>query len=244
MSNKINDNSLKKGIKTYIDQIEILLPLGIELLDFLKEKQPIQKSNIIIYAFLRKTVRLLKALICLVYEGLEEEAQILVRVLIETKINFDYFLKIASKDFDQTFNRIFDAVMLDKKKALESTGFIINGHKEDSHKWYSIEEEIKNRYTNSEFKKLKNFGFSGLSLESRSIITNNKKLYNLAYRLYSKHIHSTDLNEQLQDILTPNIIPRYSKTRILSLLQAAFNCSVNIINNCNNWMGKPINWPV
>jgi len=244
MNPKSNFKSLDKEIKIYLQQIKILMPLGAELLDNMRKEQPIQRENIIIYAFLRKVVRLLVALVGLIKDGFEEEGQILVRVIIETKISFEYFLSIANEDFNKAFSRVIDATRLEKKKQLKSTKFLIGKKEIDEEKWNKIEEEIKIRYSDQDFKNLNKWGFSGLSLKACAEKTDNDDYYNYAYRLYSKHVHMTDIAEQLQDILTPEVLPRYSRTRILSLLQAAFNCSLNVIDKCNKWLGKPIKMPV
>jgi len=227
-------------INTYLATMDSFVSLGEKLLHVMRAAQPPKERNLIIYALLRKTVKLLAAVKNLVLTGFEEEAQILVRVLIETRINFDYFLIMAKKDLYNAMGRVFAAVYLDKMKALEATDFILGKSYVDKSVWNKAKEEIKSRLPDSEFEKLKKYGFSGLPLEARASKTNNKQLYDLAYRLYSKNVHLTDIMEHLGSILKLKSFPEFEQTRIPALLQAACNCSFAVIENCNDWLGKPI----
>jgi hypothetical protein len=228
----------------YIDQIEALLALGFQLQEVVKERQPLEGKDLIAYAFLRKAMRILLSIRRLVHDGLEEEAQILCRALIETYINFDYFLKLAKVNFEDAFIRVMDSMMLEKRKALESARYRFGDHEVNKEEWDEIVAAIKSKYSRRDIKKMRKYGFSGISLEARARGTDNLDCYNLVYRLYSKHIHGTDLNEQLQEVLVPDYIPRYSGSRILSLLQASFTYSVRIVYRCNDWLGWPITLPV
>jgi hypothetical protein len=149
----------------FLMKIDVLCSLGNEIIDTIKEDQPIKKENLIVYAFLNKTIRLLLALKTLIFAEFEEESQILVRVLVETRINFDYFLFIAKEDYDKAFMRVFDSIMLEKMKALVATDYLIGDSHVDKGKWARIEKEIIGRYDSSEFKQLRRYGFSGLSLK-------------------------------------------------------------------------------
>jgi hypothetical protein len=135
-------------------------------------------------------------------------------------------------------------MMLEKLKTLHSTDYRFGEGQIESGEWERIEAEIRGRYSETEFIALRNLGFSLLNAEERARQTGNTEYYNATYRLYSKHIHGTDLNEQLQDVLTPESVPKYVMSRILCLLQATFNCSLNIINKCNDRLGNPIKMPV
>jgi hypothetical protein len=236
--------SAENLVKVYIDQIEILLPLGMQIFNVLQHKKSLEEKDFLIYAFLRKTIRLLSAIRFLVYHDLVEEAQLLSRVLIETYINLAFFLELAQKDLGEATYRIIDSMMLEKKKALEATNYRFGNHTIDKQRWIEIEEKIRNRYSETEFKNLKRFGFSGQSLKARAQKTGNDHYYDLVYRLYSKHAHGNDLNEQLQEVLMPEYVPRYSRSRMLALLQATFNSAMNIIYECDKWLGMPVPWPV
>jgi len=228
----------------YLDQIEILLPLGFRLLEAIEEHEPKEGKYLIALGFLRKAMRILLAITILVHQGLEEEAQILCRVLIETYINFDYFLKLARENFEGAFARIIDSMMLQKKKALESVNYRFGDRVISKAEWDRIEAEIKSRYSETDFRQLKKEGFSGISIETRALRTANIQLYNAAYRLYSKHVHGTDFDEHLQSVLLPDSVPRYGRSRILSLLGASFTCGLRIAYKCNDWLGGLITLPV
>jgi len=57
------------------------------------------------------------------------------------------------------------------------------------------EEEIKSRYSEADFKKLKKYGFTGMNLEQCAIKTENKEDYDIFYRNFSRNIHATDYME-------------------------------------------------
>jgi hypothetical protein len=222
----------------FLMKIDVLCSLGNEIIDTIKEDQPIKKENLIVYAFLNKTIRLLLALKTLIFAEFEEESQILVRVLVETRINFDYFLFIAKEDYDKAFMRVFDSIMLEKMKALVATDYLIGDSHVDKGKWARIEKEIIGRYDSSEFKQLRRYGFSGLSLKGRVEKTNNQQYYDLVYRMYSRNVHSTDMAEQILDFIMPEPeeVILYEESRINALLQTAYNCSFAIVDNCKNWL--------
>jgi hypothetical protein len=228
----------------YLEQIEILIPLGFELLKIIEKHEPKEGKYLIAVGFLRKAVRILLAIRTLVHQGLEEEAQILCRALIETYINFDYFLKLAKDNFEKAFARIIDSIMLQKKKALESVNYTFGERLISKEDWDRIEAEIKSRYSETDFRDLKRYGFSGISLESRARRTGNIQWYNCAYRLYSKHAHGTDFDEHLQSVLVPESVLRYGRSRILALLQASFTCALRTVCKCNDWLGRLIKLPV
>jgi hypothetical protein len=228
----------------YLDQIEILIPLGFELLEIIEKHEPKEGEYLSALSFLRKAMRILLAITTLVHQGLEEEAQILCRALIETYINFEYFLMLARDNFESAFARIMDSMLLQKKKALESVNYRLGDSVISKADWDRAEVEIKSRYSETEFRNLKKNGFSGISLEARARSTDNIQWYNAAYRLYSKHAHGTDFDEQLQSVLMPDSVPRYGRSRILALFQASFTCGLRIVYKCNDWLGPLIKLPV
>jgi len=166
----------------------------------------------------------------------------MARALMETKIDFDYFLKIANEDFEKAWMRVFDSMVLNKLKALKAAEGTWYKIKYDKDEWGKFEDDIKRRYTSHEFTQLKRYGFSGVSIEKRAKDTDNEQYYNLVYRMYSRNVHLADAHERLGYIINENF-DEYEQSRILALLQAAFNCSVNVIYKSNDWLGKPISLP-
>jgi hypothetical protein len=235
----------RKKIKEYLGQIVIACKKGTELILIMEEilgEEPLKNKNVIIYAYLRKTIRLLISTRGLILRGFTEEAQIMARALIETKINFDYFLMIADEDYDKAFQRVFDSIMLDKIKALEAMDCTEHEVPYDESGWSRIKSDIQSRYTEQEFKQLKKYGFSGISVEERTRRTGNKPYYDLVYRMYSRNVHATDTYEQLGYAIGEHF-KKYEESRNLALLQAVFNCSVGVIYKVNERLGGPILLP-
>lgn len=222
------------------EKIDIIISGGAQLLEILNRGEPISDRNLIVYAFLRKTVRLTVAFMVLVKAGFEEESQILARALIETRINFEYFLLMAKEDYKNATGRMSAALMLDKLKALRATDFRIGDHEVDRKTWERIEKEIRDSCGEEIFEQIKRFGFSGLSLEARAVKTGNKELYDLAYRLYSRNVHATEIHEQLRRKLGGEGLAGTEETLLPAVLDAAWACASVVVDKSNDWMGDPL----
>ena len=215
--------------------------VGNQLLKALEQADDPEGRALVPLAFLRKSMRLLAAVSVLVEQDLGEEAQVLVRALIETRINLEYFLLLAKENHRKALARILDAKMLDKLKALRATDFKLGDSKIDEAKWKAIEDEIRGRHTEAEIEELKRHGFAGVSLEARAVKIGKKDLYDLAYRLYSGHTHATDFHEHLRSRLTPEW--DLEDTLVPAVLGVAFDCVAEVIQGSNEWMGNPLGAP-
>jgi hypothetical protein len=215
--------------------------VGNQLLRVLEEADDLEGRAIMPYAFLRKSMRLLAAVTVLVEDDLGEEAQVLVRALIETRINCEYFLSLAQENHAKALARVIDAKMLDKLKALRATDFRLGESKIDEAKWRKIEEEIRGRHTEAELEGLRRHGFAGISLEARAMKIGNKELYDLAYRLYSGHTHATDFHEHTRSRLMPEW--DLEDTLVPAVLAIACDCVAAVIRTGNEWMGNPLKAP-
>jgi len=232
-----NDND----IAIFIAGIDRVGEVGKHLLPILENQDPIQKRNVLVLLFVRKTLRLLDAMKCLLLYQFDEEAQILVRALFETRITFDYFLILAQKDYDETFRRYFDCVMLDKIRQIEALDFSILPPESDKNHWIEMKNEISARYAPDVLATMKKYGFTCLSLEARATKTGNKKLYDMVHRMYSRNVHSTDVTDQLTPYLLPDKRNKYfGDTRIGMILNVAFLCGIAVIKAANEWLGNPL----
>lgn len=183
------------------------------------QEQPMPDQNLVIYAFLRKTIGLTSAIRVLVGAGFENEAQILARALIETRINFEYFLDMAKEDYKNVTGRVFASLILDKMKALRATNFMLGDQQVDREKWEGIEKQIRESCGEKIFDELKRFGFSGVSLEARAARTGNEDLYHMAYRMYSRNAYATDIHEQLGRKLVGEVLQEQNKLYCLRYWQ-------------------------
>ena len=117
--------------------------------------------GLILASFYRKAVNTARAIELLKRERLIEEAWILLRVLLETYVNFFYFLK---NDLILMAKRYLDASILDKLKHLREVDFYEGtplAHVNPREKWEETEKEIRERYTDAELRALSVIGFIG-----------------------------------------------------------------------------------
>lgn len=68
------------------------------------------------HGFALKAMRTLKSIVILYDNGLPEQAQALVRILLELRLNFDCFLSMLANDYRSTCARVIDSMMLEKIK--------------------------------------------------------------------------------------------------------------------------------
>jgi len=143
-------------------------------------------------SFYRKAVNTFRAIEVLKQQRLIEEAWILLRVLLETHVNFVYFLKNDPKVMCQ---RYADAPVLDKLKHLREVSFYEGTPTAALHrreKWEAIEAEIQARYTAQEIKAMRRNGLTGLSFEDRTKVVGLKTMYEFCYRIASRSVHMFD----------------------------------------------------
>lgn len=224
----------------YADAINSFVDVGHKLHAILLKQKPIDRKNIFVLVFARKTVRLLESMRILLGEEFTEEAQILARALLEVKFALDYVLKMKEK-YNELLGRYIDSLMLDKLKQLRATNWAICPDRKVKNSYLKIERDIQSRYPEKMLQKLKRHGFIGLSVKDIAEVTDNIALYDMAYRLYSRNIHFTDGNEQLMQLLNSeeaNI--EYEKSRFKMILEVIFICGESILRGINEWIGEPI----
>lgn len=154
----------------------------------------------IIISYFKKSTQTLKAVNILIENGLWEQAQILVRVLFELRVNVDCFVIMAAKDDVGVVHRVLDSMMLEKIKQLHASNYaglaVIPGAptQQDFEK---VLKDIQSRYSPSEITKLQRYGFTGLSIEKRAQVAGHEEAYHIVYRNFSRNVHSTDYVEYL-----------------------------------------------
>lgn len=154
----------------------------------------------ILTSFYRKAVNTTKAIEVLKQKRLIEEAWILLRVLLETHVNFFYFLAHLKGDPKVMCQRYTDAAFLDKLKHLREVDFYEStsmANPERREKCEALEAEIQARYTTQDLKAMRRHGFSGLSFEDRAKAVGLKTMYEFCYRIASRSVHMFDPAETL-----------------------------------------------
>ena len=146
----------------------------------------------ILTSFFRKAVNTFSGIEALKARHLVEEAWILLRVLLETYINFLYF---AENDAIVMCQRYADAAILNKLKYLREVNFFEGSSlaaQNPRDKWEATESDIRSRYDAQELRALRRHGFSGKSVEARAKAVGLKSLYDDCYRIASRNVHMFD----------------------------------------------------
>lgn len=166
--------------------------------------------------------------------GLKEPAQVLVRAILECRINFDMFVLKFLRDPAGTMTAVMDAMMLEKIKQMEATNFrgleLVPGAPTPA-ELRKRESEIEKRWTPSQVKAFRKYGFSGISVEQRARKTGHIDLYNIVYRNFSRNVHGSDYGEYLMKDLESKTIPKATYVAMrdhVSLSTTAF-CGTGII---------------
>lgn len=188
--------------------------------------------------FVEKSTRTLKSVNILYDSHLEEQAQVLVRVLFELRLNFDCFIKLTSEDLATACRRVLDAMMLEKIKQLRDPGF--SGIADYALEVYEdAEKRITETYGLAERRNMAKYGFTGRSIEGRARLTGHEQAYSIVYRNFSRNVHSTDYLEhslQLIDVDRDEYLEsrdvvglytaHFSTGGIAELANAVFDCGL------------------
>ena len=155
----------------------------------------------IISAMFMKGMQTFEAIRLLYMKNLPEQAQVLVRVLFELRLDFYEFIRLCRIDSVTATRRLVDASRLEKiKQQRESKfkGFELVEGAPTPEQLLQEEREICSRYDEKELKKLRRFGFSEMSIENRAKKAGLSDIYHVIYRNFSRNVHSTDYVEYLR----------------------------------------------
>jgi hypothetical protein len=194
-----NPEEIKKRITGDIRELNRRLVTVAISLEKESRKNPIVRTppGHILASLYRKAINTARAIESLKGEKLIEEAWVLLRVLLESHVNFFYFFQ---NDPSLMVQRYADASILDKLKHLREVDFYKGTSLASIHsreKWEATEKEIRGRYTDSEFKALRRHGFSGKSFEARAETVGLKVMYEACYRIASRSVHMFDPAETI-----------------------------------------------
>ena len=152
----------------------------------------------IMYAMFRKGTDTLRAVQLLTNASLSIPAQVLVRVLIEVRMDLEIFLRLCAEDPKQATRQVLNAMMLEKIKQQRQSdfrGLELDGDGATPDKLLRLEEKLVNLHGKETVKLMRRNGFSGLSVEDRARELGLSDLYNVVYRNFSRNVHGTDYME-------------------------------------------------
>ncbi|MBN1787566.1 MAG: hypothetical protein JW806_04145 [Sedimentisphaerales bacterium] len=233
---------MEEKLLSYINAINEMPKVGNELINILLQQKVNESKDILILVFAKKATRLIEALCLLIEEDYIQEAQILARTLLETKFAFDYVVQ-NKKNYDEVFQNFIDSLMLDKLKQIKVTNYEICPDKDVKESYLKTEEDIKSRYSTENLKQLRRFGFTGRSIRDLADSTGNMRLYNLAYRFYSRNIHVADANESLTQFLeTKQDSEEYNESQFKMICEVICVAGQSVLQEINKWCGSPIDF--
>ena len=131
--------------------------------------------------------------------GIQEEAHILVRALLELHLDFSVFADLVRSDPKGAARRVVDSIIIEKGKQLRASNYlgIPENVREDVEQW---EKEVVSRYSKPDLDKLRRYGFSMMSVEDRARRTENTGLYDVVYRNFSRNTHNNDFMESFLQV--------------------------------------------
>lgn len=195
-------------------------------------------SAAILLAFLTKAVKTVRGMVLLCETDLWEQAQVLLRVVLETRINFDCYVKLCETDTAAASQRVLDAIALDKQKQQRASNYlgreVIEGF--DPEEYYArVERELVERYGADEVKQMRKNGFTGMSVELRAKDVGLESRYQVVYRNFSRNVHSTDIMEHILKQVTelPEELEDYTDLRDSITLGTASFCLGGMLEEVN-----------
>jgi hypothetical protein len=186
--------------------------------------------------FVHKASKSLCAINLLYKNNLPEEAQAIVRILFELRITFACFLKLKFDNPEDRYRRVFDSMILEKAKQARASNF--GGMSlEEKENILASEKRVSQNYSPEELKKIKQHGFTGINMEERARISGDLDDYNVAYRNFSRNIHSTDYSENLMRHKQFRFSNHddYIESRDVYSLDLTFTSANEIARNANNF---------
>ncbi len=212
----------------------------VELIQRVQKRPKIDLASKIFLAFHTKATRTLEAVLLLHDRQLSEPAQALVRVLLELRITFDVFMQMFEKDARNACRRFADSMMLEKLKQQRQSGFagldtVVGGPNQQ--RLEQMEAEIVAKYTPDEVRKLRKFGFSGVSIEERAKLVDRSTEYDIIYRNFSRNVHSTDYAELFmlydEQVNGDGALAELAEVRDRVMLSTATSSVGAVALNCN-----------
>lgn len=154
----------------------------------------------IIDAMFLKSVDTLRAVQLLYCSDLSVQAQALIRILFEGRLDIELFMRECAVDSAKAVQKVLDATMLQKIGQQQQSKFLgIASVPEASsaEEMQERERQLKAKYGSDVARNMRRYGFSGMTIEQRAKHVGLSTEYNIVYRNFSRNIHNTDYVEHL-----------------------------------------------
>ena len=196
----------------------------------------------IAHALFQKGFDTYRAIAVLYAESLPIPAQVLVRVLLEVRIDLEIFLRLTAEDPQKAARRVIDAMMLDKvrqQRQSDFQGLELVDEAPTPEALLVLEEKLFGQYGDTAARDMRRHGFSGLSIEGRANELGLSDLYNVIYRNFSRNVHGTDYMEHFreQGMGARGKLAEYEDLRDHVALSTAIACLWEMACAVNNQFG-------
>ena len=219
-----------KDKKTWDDLIGAITVICAKILNKTSSEPHINSVQIrILASMFWKSVDTLRAIQLLYSANLPIQAQALIRILFEIRIDMALFLRLWAEDPVAAASRVLDTMMLQKIRQQRQSDFrgldLVAGA--PTPKQLLNDEKILIRKHGKDLApRMQNNGFTDLSVEARARQLGLSELYNIVYRNLSRNIHNTDYMEHLGPRTSdPDRWKQYEDVRDHVALSTAIACT-------------------
>ncbi len=214
-----------KSPEQWADLISRIMATGSALIDKMPITSQTPPSALIFSSLFQKGINTLRAIQLLYEAALPIQAQVLIRVIIEVRIDFEIFHRLWAQDPVYAARRVSDAMMLQKVKQQRESDFR-GSDGTTRHELIQLENDLVQRYGRDLAARMRRHGFSGKSIGERARELGLDDLYHIFYRNFSRNVHATDYKEHIspQDMTISSRWPEYEDLRDDVALSTAIAC--------------------
>jgi hypothetical protein len=210
-----------------------LLATLLEICEELRERTSlVPKEHVpvrIVDAMFLKSVDTLRGIQLLYRSDLSIQAQVLIRILLELRIDIELFMKSCASNPAAAARKVLDAMMLQKFSQQRQSHYLGLDTVPGAPSRKEMEKREKRlvaKYGEETAKKMRRNGFTGWSIEDRARAVGLSTEYNIIYRNFSRNIHNTDYMEHLaqRGAISAGRWQDYQDTRDHTALSTAIAC--------------------
>lgn len=200
---------------------------------------PPRSVESVISAFVGKIGRSLEAMATLWQQGLDEDAAVIGRTMLEAVIDFRYFqIAAEQKHLDKLLSawqleRIWQIEQMTKELPPDLAAALQDADEE------SEKKELLAQFSSDEIKTIKRHGYTGRSVFERARLVGLTKEYATIYRLTSRNVHARDLDEQLiiREVLSEDEWEAHRLTSIEQLARPILNLALSVAIRMDELVG-------
>ncbi|MEK6333940.1 MAG: DUF5677 domain-containing protein [Acidobacteriota bacterium] len=220
----------------WFSQLQTLFTIGEALRKEFRAKAKEDLRLIIMLGYLHKVQNTLGAILLLAKFDLWDQVLILVRTIFELRVTFDFFFDMYKEDPENAVRRVCDAMLLQHLKQLESTDFFsrvpielrraslsrLSTVEQDRATWERLKQDIESRYSAEEFRAIRKYGFTMMSVEARCKRLGHEEVYNIVYRAFSQNVHAIDFKDLVGgELVDESWMNEYTQSRNVAALDIA-----------------------